>query len=152
MGETPSRRAAAAAARELLQGKVDRIADLSEAARAADAAIAARAAADRHIAECRENYRQIRRAAIAAGWTKAELDQLGWPPEHGRARRRRPAAARPAEEPAASSAGAPAAPAEGTAASPSGPPLTAQPAGPDGGQGSAPSLPFSAYPAAQSVG
>src|SRR3954469_13597467 len=89
MGDTPNRRAAAAAAREFLQSKVDRVGDLSEAARAIDAALEARVAADRHVTECQRAYGQARRIAIAAGWTDSELDQLGWPPEHGPQPRRR---------------------------------------------------------------
>ena len=41
MAETPNRRAASAAARALLQTKVDRVGDLAEAARAIDAAVQA---------------------------------------------------------------------------------------------------------------
>src|SRR3954468_1902551 len=74
MGDTPNRRAAAAAAREFLPAKVDRGGDLSEAARAIDAALEARAAADRHVTDCQRAYGQARRMAIAAGWTDSELD------------------------------------------------------------------------------
>lgn len=104
MTETPNRRTASTAAREFLQTKVDRVGDLSEAARAIDAALEARAAADRHVTECQRAYGQARRMAIAAGWTDSELDQLGWPPEHGPQPRRRgrPATSgRPAQRPAA---------------------------------------------------
>ena len=66
MGETPNRRAAPAAAREFLQTKVDRIGDLSEAARAIDAALEARAAADRHVTDCLQAYGRTQPAAIAA--------------------------------------------------------------------------------------
>src|SRR5829696_4516022 len=86
MADTPNRRAASAAAREFLQTKVDRVGDLSEAARAIDAALEARAAADRHVTECQRAYGQARRRAIAAGWTDSELDQLGWPPSMDRSR------------------------------------------------------------------
>src|SRR3954469_22893132 len=78
MAETPNRRAASAAARELLHTKVDRIGDLAEAARPVDAAVEARAAADRHITDSQQAYGRTRRAAIAAGWTDEELSQLGW--------------------------------------------------------------------------
>ena len=106
MGETPNRRAAPAAAREFLQTKVDRTGDLSEAARAIDAALEARAAADRHVTDCQQAYGRTQRAAIAAGWTERELEQLGWPPEHGPQpqRRRRPAASGRAAQPPAAAA------------------------------------------------
>jgi hypothetical protein len=76
MGETPNRRAASAAAREFLQTKVDRVGDVSEAARAIDAALEARAVGDRHVTDCQRAYGQTRRAAIAAGWTESELARL----------------------------------------------------------------------------
>ena len=53
----PNTRAASAASREFLQPKVDRIDDLAEAARAIDAAVQARAAADRHITDCQQGVR-----------------------------------------------------------------------------------------------
>src|SRR5215203_4068627 len=94
MGDTPNRRAASAAARDFLQTKVDRVGDLAEAARAIDAAVEARDAADRHITDCQQAYSETRRAAIAAGWTDDELEQLDWAAERGPhpQRRRRPAA------------------------------------------------------------
>jgi hypothetical protein len=119
MADTPNRRAASAAARDFLQAKVDRVGDIAEATRAIDAAVEARTAADRHIIECQRAYSQTRRAAIAAGWTDNQLDQLGWPPEYGPQpqpqRRRRPAPSRLPTQPAAApetstaDAGAPAA-------------------------------------------
>src|SRR5215218_7737778 len=94
MADTPNRRAASAAARDFLQTKIDRVGDLAEAARAIDAAVEARDAADRHITDCQHAYSETRRAAIAAGWTDDELEQLGWAVERGPhpQRRRRPAA------------------------------------------------------------
>ena len=101
MAETPNRRAASAAAREFLHTKVDRIGDLAEAARTVDAAVEARAAADRHITDSQQAYGRTRRAAIAAGWTDEELSQLGWVAERGPQplRRRRPAASARAAQP-----------------------------------------------------
>jgi hypothetical protein len=98
MGDTPNRRAASAAAREFLQTKVDRVGDLAEAARAIDAAVEARDAADRHITDCQQAYSETRRAAIAAGWTDDELEQLDWAAERGPhpQRRRRPRGVGPA--------------------------------------------------------
>src|SRR5829696_712773 len=64
MTETPNRRTASTAAREFLQTKVDRIGHLAEAARAIDAAVEARAAADRHITDCQRAYADVRRAAL----------------------------------------------------------------------------------------
>ena len=135
MADKPNRRAASAAARDFLQTKVDRIADIAETARAIDAAVEARAAADQHITDCQQAYGHTRRAAITAGWTDSELEQLGWPPEHGPQpqRRRRPTApgrraqppAAPAREPRPADTGAAA-----TAAS-------AQPVESDPGPGSA---------------
>jgi len=94
MGDTPNRRTASAAAREFLQTKIDRVGDLAEAARAIDAAVEARAAADRHITDCQQAYSATRCAAIAVGWTDDELEQLGWAAERAPQpqRRRRPAA------------------------------------------------------------
>ena len=107
MGDTPNRRAASAAAREFLQTKVDRVGDLAEAARAIDAAVEARDAADRHITDCQQAYSETRRAAIAAGWTDDELEQLDWAAERGPQpqRRRRPAAS--AQRPRRPAAAAP---------------------------------------------
>ena len=56
-GMAPNTRAASAASREFLQPKVDRIDDLAAAARAIDAAVQARAAADRHITDCQQGVR-----------------------------------------------------------------------------------------------
>src|SRR5215208_6195864 len=101
MTETPNRRTASTAAREFLQTKVDRIGDLAEAARAIDAAVEARAAADRHITDCQRAYADVRRAALTAGWTADELDQLGWAVKHGtQPARRRRSAGRPSQPPA----------------------------------------------------
>jgi hypothetical protein len=146
MGETPNRRAASTAAREFLQAKVDRIGDLAEAARAIDAAVEARAAADQHIANCQQAYGHTRRAAVRAGWTDNELEQLGWPPEHGPQpqRRRRPARSGRPTQPAAAAVpevsladagaadtAASAHPVERDSGSGSGDPSTALPGGPD---------------------
>src|SRR3954454_18573874 len=121
MTETPNRRTASTAAREFLQTKVDRIGDLAEATRAIDAAVEARAAADRHITDCRRAdadvrraapparhipdcrraYADVRRAALTAGWTADEMDQLGWAVEHGtQPACRRRSAGRPSQPPA----------------------------------------------------
>jgi hypothetical protein len=105
MTETPNRRTASTAAREFLQTKVDRIGDLAEAARAIDAAVEARAAADRHITDCQRAYADVRRAALTAGWTADELDQLGWAVEHGtQPACRRRSAGRPSQPPATATA------------------------------------------------
>jgi hypothetical protein len=103
VGDTPNRRAAAAAAREFRQAQFNCVADIADAARAIEAAVEAQAAAARHVAECQRAYGRTRRAAVAAGWAEAELTQLGWPPEYGpgalQQRRRRPAAAAATPEP-----------------------------------------------------
>ena len=101
----PNTRAASAASREFLQPKVDRIDDLAEAARAINAAVQARAAADRNITECQQGVRPpSARGNRGRGWTEDELDQLGWASERGpqSQRRRGPTASgRPAQSPAA---------------------------------------------------
>ena len=78
MADKPNRRAAAAAARELLRPKLDRITDIAEAARTIELAVQARDAANRHIAECQQAYARARRDALDAGWTEAQLLHLGW--------------------------------------------------------------------------
>jgi hypothetical protein len=84
MADKPNRRAAAAAARELLRPKLDRITEIAEAARTIELAVQARDAANRHILECQQAYARARRDALDAGWTEAQLLHLGW----GRARAR----------------------------------------------------------------
>ena len=97
MADKPNRRAAAAAARELLRPKLDRITDIAEAARTIELAVQARDAANRHILECQQAYAQARRDALDAGWTEAQLLHLGWGPAttHDQRRRRSSAPHRP---------------------------------------------------------
>jgi hypothetical protein len=67
--------------------------------------VEARAAADRHITDCRRAYADVRRAALTAGWTADELDQLGWAVEHGtQPACRRRSAGRPSQPPATATA------------------------------------------------
>ena len=94
MADNPTRRAAAAAARELLRPKLDRISEIAEAARTIELAVEARDAANRHIVECQQAYARARRAALDGGWTEAELRQLGWGPVTTHEQRRRRSAAR----------------------------------------------------------
>ena len=94
MADKPNRRAAAAAARELLRPKLDRITEIAEAARTIELAVQAHDAANRHILECQQAYARARRDALDAGWTEAQLLHLGWGPATRRERRRRRSSAR----------------------------------------------------------
>jgi hypothetical protein len=94
MADKPNRRAAAAAARELLRPKLDRITEIAEAARTIELAVQARDAANRHILECQQAYARARRDALDAGWTEAQLLQLGWGPATTHDQRRRRSSAR----------------------------------------------------------
>ena len=94
MADKPNRRAAAAAARELLRPKLDRITDIAEAARTIELAVQARDAANRHILECQQAYARARRDALHAGWIETELLQLGWGPVTPHEQRRRRSSAR----------------------------------------------------------
>ena len=101
MADKPNRRAAAAAARELLRPKLDRITDIAEAARTIELAVQARDAANRHILDCQQAYARARRDALDAGWTEAELRHLGWGPVtmHQQQRRRSTARTRTPRKP-----------------------------------------------------
>src|SRR5829696_207196 len=80
MAETPNGRAASAAAREFLHTKVDRIGDLAEAAPTVDAAVEARAAADRHTTDSQQAYsRTGARRSRRAGRTRSCRSSAGWP-------------------------------------------------------------------------
>ena len=94
MADKPNRRAAAAAARELLRPKLDRITEIAEAARTIELAVQARDAANRHILECQQAYARARRDALDAGWTEAQLLHLGWGPATTHDQRRRRSSAR----------------------------------------------------------
>lgn len=105
MADKPNRRAAAAAARELLRPKLDRITEIAEAARTIELAVQARDAANRHIADCQQAYARARRDALDAGWTEAQLLHLGWGPAttHDQRRRRSPARTRTTRPPVSGS-------------------------------------------------
>ena len=94
MADKPNRRAAAAAARELLRPKLDRISEIAEAAHTIELAVQARDAANRHIAECQQAYARARQDALDAGWTEAQLLHLGWGPATTHDQRRRRSSAR----------------------------------------------------------
>jgi hypothetical protein len=94
MADKPNRRAAAAAARELLRPKLDRISEIAEAARTIERAVQARDAANRRILDCQQAYARARRDALDAGWTEAQLLHLGWGPATTHERRRRRSSAR----------------------------------------------------------
>src|SRR3954468_24169954 len=94
MADKPNRRAAAAAARELLRPKLDRITEIAEAARTIELAVQARDAANRHILECQQAYARARRDALDAGWTEAQLLHLGWRTATPHDQRRRRSSAR----------------------------------------------------------
>src|SRR6187397_3127251 len=82
MADKPNRRAAAAAARELLRPKLERITEIAEAARTIELAVQARDAANHHILGCQQAYARARRDALDAGWTEAQLLHLGWGSGH----------------------------------------------------------------------
>ena len=92
-----TRRAAAAAARELLaqevQDRAELVAALYDARLAVQAAEAAAATAQEQVRERRRSYAAARQAALAGGWTSDQLDNLGWTAEHTT---RRPPRQRPA--------------------------------------------------------
>jgi hypothetical protein len=94
---TMTRRAAAAAARELLaqevQDRAELVAALYDARLAVHAAETAAAAAQEQVRERRRSYAAARQAALAGGWTSDQLDNLGWTAEHTT---RRPPRQRPA--------------------------------------------------------
>jgi hypothetical protein len=94
---TMTRRAAAAAARELLaqevQDRAELVAALYDARLAVHAAETAAAAAQEQVRERRRSYAATRQAALAGGWTSDQLDNLGWTAEHTT---RRPPRQRPA--------------------------------------------------------
>lgn len=114
MADKPNRRAAAAAARELLRPKLDRITEIAEAARTVELAVQARDTANRHILDCQQAYARARRDALDAGWTETELLHLGWGPAtpHEQRRRRSSAQSRTTRPPVSGPTHAPTSPAQ----------------------------------------
>lgn len=100
VSEYLSKRAAAAAARELEQPKFDLIPKLAVAGRVIAVAVEARDAAERRITAGEQAYTELRQTALEAGWTAAKLAKLGFGPiktaPHRQHRRRASTAAEPA--------------------------------------------------------
>jgi hypothetical protein len=92
-----ARTAAADAARQLLQDRVEVVAELAEAGARIDAKAAAVVQAQTALHDARAEYRAKFAAALALGWTAEQLAETGNPAERGedtlrsRGRRRRPA-------------------------------------------------------------
>src|SRR3954454_9620862 len=89
MSEYLSKRAAAAAARELEQPKFDLIPKLAVAGQVIAVAVAARDAAERRITAAEQAYTDLRQAALRAGWTAAQLAKLGLGPIKNAPRKQR---------------------------------------------------------------
>lgn len=92
-----ARTAAADAARQLLQDRIEVVAELAEAGARIDAKAAAVVQAQTALHDARAQYRAKFAAALALGWTAEQLAKTGNPAERGdetprsRGRRRRPA-------------------------------------------------------------
>lgn len=109
---TSSRKEAAEAARRLLQSKVELVANLAEYGARVDEAEAAVEAAGVARDTARTEYGEQYKAALAAGWTDAELAEVGCGPERGdaalaRAKTRRKRASKRTREDAPGTPGAP---------------------------------------------
>lgn len=82
---TTSRKEAADAARRLLQSKVELVGNLADSGARVDAAEAALEAASVARDTARSEYADQYKAALSAGWTDAELAEVGCGPERGNA-------------------------------------------------------------------